>query len=190
MKGWAWETAVLTLIGLLLLVQANKMFHMPTHTPTLAAIAQAFGRPTEVMIAPQTSCSAPRDPIAIPYVDDAGVSLLGRPPNAADTAGGLAITELIKQGETAAFAEDAGFNLYLGRDVITNPTQLLNLYNNNAVDLTEMLAMLDMQAFDTIVLRAQFYPPPVLEMIGQRYETTDLVEMNGFVYCVMRPRSS
>ena len=190
MKGWAWETAVLTLIGLLLLVQANKMFHMPTHTPTLAAIAQAFGRPTEVMIAPQTSCSAPRDPIAIPYVDDAGVSLLGRPPNAADTAGGLAITELIKQGETAAFAEDAGFNLYLGRDVITNPTQLLNLYNNNAVDLTEMLAMLDMQAFDTIVLRAQFYPPPVLEMIGQRYETTDLVEMNGFVYCIMRPRSS
>ena len=190
MKGWAWETAVLTLIGLLLLVQANKMFHMPTHTPTLAAIAQAFGRPTEIMSAPQTSCSAPRDPIAIPYVDDAGVSLLGRPPNAADTAGGLAITELIKQGETAAFAEDAGFNLYLGRDVITNPTQLLNLYNNNAVDLTEMLAMLDMQAFDTIVLRAQFYPPPVLEMIGQRYETTDLVEMNGFVYCVMRPRSS
>ncbi len=189
-RGWAWETAVLTLIGLLLLVQANKMFHMPTHTPTLAAIAQALGRPTEVMIAPQTSCSAPRDPVAIPYVDDAGVSLLGRPPNAADTAGGIAITELIKQGETAAFAEDAGFNLYLGRDVITNPTQLLNLYNNNAVDLTEMLAMLDEQAFDTIVLRAQFYPPPVLDMIGQRYETTDLVEMNGFVYCIMQPRSS
>lgn len=187
-RGWAWETAVLFLIGLLLLVQANKMFHMPTHTPTLAAIAQALGRPTEVMIAPQTSCSAPRDPVAIPYVDDAGVSLLGRPPNAADTAGGIAITELIAQGETAAFAEDAGFNLYLGRDVITNPTQLLNLYNNNAVDLTEMLAMLDAQTFDTIVLRAQFYPPPVLDMIGQRYETTDLVEMNGFVYCVMRPR--
>ncbi|MFN2135296.1 MAG: ArnT family glycosyltransferase [Candidatus Promineifilaceae bacterium] len=187
-RGWAWRAAALALVGLLFLLQANRMFHLPTHTPALAAIATALGRPPEVFIAPQTSCSAPRDPVAIPYVDDAGVSLLGRPPAAADSAGGRAIAALIAQGETAAFGEDAGFNLYLGRDVITNPTQLLNLYNNNAVDLTEMLAMLDDQAFDTVVLRAQFYPPPVLEMIGQRYETTDLVEMNGFVYCVMRPR--
>jgi hypothetical protein len=72
--------------------------------------------------------------------------------------------------------------------VITNPTQLLNLYNNNQVDLTEMLAMLDAQTFDTVVLRAQFYPPPVLDMIGQRYETHELIQMNGFVYCIMRPR--
>jgi hypothetical protein len=48
--------------------------------------------------------------------------------------------------------------------------------------------MLDRQEFDTVVFRAQFYPPPVLEMIGQRYETQHLVQMNGFVYCVMRPR--
>ena len=164
------------------------MFHMPTHTPYLAAIARALGRPSEVMIAPQTSCSVPREAEAIPYVDDAGVSLLGRPPNRADTEAGLAISELIARGETAAFAEDAGFNLYLGRDVITNPTQLLNLYNNNAVELNEMLAMLDAQAFDTIVLRAQFYPPPVLDVLGQRYETKELVQMNGFVYCVMFPR--
>jgi hypothetical protein len=187
-RDWGWHTAVLTVIPLLFLLQANQFFHMPTHTPTLAAIARALGRPPEVMIAPQTSCSAPREPEAIPYVDDAGVSLLGRPPTRADTEAGLAITELIAQGETSAFAEDAGFNLYLNRNVITNPTQLLNLYNNNAVDLTEMLAMLDEQAFDTIVLRAQFYPPPVLDVIGRRYETKELVQMNGFVYCVMLPR--
>ena len=187
-RGFAWHTAVLTLIPLLFLWQANQMFHMPTHTPALAAIARALGREAEVLIAPQTSCSAVREAEAIPYVDAAGVSLLGRPPNRADTEAGLAITELIARGETAAFAEDAGFNLYLGRDVITNPTQLLNLYNNNAVDLTEMLAMLDEQAFDTVVLRAQFYPPPLLDVIGQRYETKELVQMNGFVYCVMWPR--
>ena len=80
------------------------------------------------------------------------------------------------------------FNFYIGRDIITNPTQLLNLYNNNQVDLTEMVAMLNDQAFDTIVLRAQFYPPPVLDAIGQKYETVELVEMNGFVYCLMLPR--
>jgi 4-amino-4-deoxy-L-arabinose transferase-like glycosyltransferase len=186
----AWWAAVLlpTLIGLLYLWQANRLFHMPTHTPALAAIATALGRPTEVMIAPQTSCSAVRPPEAIPYIDSAGISLLGRPPNAADTAAGKQIAALIAQGETAAFSEDAGFNLFIGRDVVSNPTQLLNLYNNNAVDLTEMIEMLDNQVFDTVVLRAQFYPGPVLDVIGQRYETTDLVQMNGFVYCIMRPR--
>ncbi len=186
----AWWAAVLlpTIIGLLFLWQASRLFHMPTHTPALATIARTLGKPIEVMIAPQTSCSVARLPEAIPYVDAAGVSLLGRPPNAADTAAGKQIATLVAQGNTAAFSEDAGFNFYLGRDVVTNPTQLLNLYNNNAVDLTEMLAMLDEQAFDTIVLRAQFYPGPVLDVIGQRYETTDLVQMNGFVYCIMRPR--
>jgi len=182
------ETAVLTIIALLFLVQANKMFHMPTHTPALEAIARALGKPTEVYIAPQTSCSAPRDPERIPYVDSAGVSLLGRPPNAADTAAGQKIAAFVAEGDTPAFAEDAGFNFYIGREIVTNPTQLLNLYNNGEVDLTEMLAMLDNQEFDTIVLRAQFYPPDALNVIGQRYETQELVQMNGFVYCVMRPR--
>lgn len=190
MRSWQWHGAILSLIAILFLVQANQMFHMPTHTSWLAAVARGLGRPSEVMISPQTSCSAPREAEAIPYVDDAGVSLLGRPPTHSDTEAGVAITQFIVQGETAAFAEDAGFNLYLGRDVITNPTQLLNLYNNNAVDLTEMLAMLEAQAFDTIVLRAQFYPPPVLEAIGQNYETQELVQMNGFVYCIMFPREA
>lgn len=161
---------------------------MPTHTASLEAIARTLGKASEVHIAPQTSCSAAREPERIPYVDAAGVSLLGRPPNAADTEAGKAIAAQILQGETAAFSEDAGFNFYVGRDVVTNPTQLLNLYNNNKVDLTEMLKMLDQQAFDTIILRAQFYPPPVLDMIGQRYETQELIQMNGFVYCIMRPR--
>jgi hypothetical protein len=175
-------------IPLLFLVQANSMFHMPTHTPALRAIAQALGKPTEVYIAPQTSCSAPREPEMIPYVDAAGVSLLGRPPNQADTDAGKEIARWVALGETAAFAEDAGFNFYVGRDVVTNPTQLLNLYYYGAVDISEMVEMLDQQAFDTIVLRAQFYPPPVLDMIGQRYETVELVQMNGFVYCIMQPR--
>ncbi len=187
-RGFWWETAVLILIPLLFLVQANKMFHMPTHTPALAAIARALGKPTEVYIAPQTSCSAPRDPERIPYVDSAGVSLLGRPPNAADAAAGKKIAAFVAEGDTPAFAEDAGFNFYIGREIVTNPTQLLNLYNNGEVDLTEMLAMLDNQEFDTVVLRAQFYPPETLNSIGQQYETQELVQMNGFVYCVMRPR--
>ncbi len=186
---WIGAVVVPSLIGMLYLIQADRLFHMPTHTPGLAAVAEALGKPTEVMIAPQTSCSEDRAPRAVPYVDSAGVSLLGRPPDAADTAGGEQIAALIAAaGDSAAFSEEAGFNIRLGRDVVTNPTQLLNLYNNNAVDLTEMVGMLDRQAFDSVVLRAQFYPPPVLDVIGQRYQTTHLVEMNGFVYCIMLPR--
>lgn len=181
--------ATMAAIPLLFLVQAERVFHTPTHTPLLRNIAATLGKPTEVHIAPQTSCSAPRPPEAVPYVDSGGVGLLGRPPTAADTAAGQRIAERILRGDSAAFSEEAGFNLYAGRDVVTNPTQLLNLYQNGQVDLTEMVSMLDEQAFDTVILRAQFYPPPVLDVIGQRYETTDLVQMNGFVYCIMEPRS-
>lgn len=182
-------TVMMGAIPLLFLVQADRVFHMPTHTPLLRDVAAALGKPTEVSIAPQTSCSAPRPPEAIPYVDSAGVGLLGRPPTASDTAAGQRIAAHIVRGNSAAFSEEAGFNLYAGRDVVTNPTQLLNLYQNDRVDLSEMVRMLDEQAFDTVILRAQFYPPPVLDVIGQRYETTDLVAMNGFVYCIMEPRS-
>jgi hypothetical protein len=163
---------------------------MPTHTPALQSVAEFLNKPTHVSIPPQTSCSAPQPAVPIPYVDSAGVSLLGRPPDIRDAIAGKAISNLIQEGNTAAFSEEAGFNLYLSRDVVTNPTQLLNLYNNDQVDLTEMIAMLDEQAFDTVVFRAQFYPPPILETIGQHYETIDLVEMNGFVYCILRPRDA
>jgi hypothetical protein len=185
-RRWA-HVVVLTLIGVLWLVQANKVFHMPTHTPTLRAIASALGKPTEQMVAPQTSCSAAQPPESIPYVDNVAAGLLGRPPNSADTAAGYRIVARIAEGNTPAFSEEAAFNLHLGRDVVTNPTQLLNLYKNDQVDLTEMLMMLQDQAFDTLVFRAQFYPPPVLDVIGQNYQVDELVQMNGFVYCILLP---
>jgi hypothetical protein len=187
-RGARWHFAALTIIPVLFLWQANDLFHMPTDTPLLRNLAGLLGRPTEVYIAPQTSCSAPRPPEAVPYVDAAGVGLLGRAPDEEDRRAGQKIASYVAAGDTPAFSEEAGFNLYVGRDVITNPTQLLNLYNNGQVDLTEMVSMLEERAFATVVLRAQFYPPPVLDAIGQNYETFDLVEMNGFVYCIMHPR--
>lgn len=187
-RGERWFGLALATVALLFIIQANKVYHWPTHSPALATVAETLGKPTETFIAPQTSCSEPRDAVSIPYVDSAGVGLIGRPPNSADTAAGVAISELIAQGDTAAFGEDAGFNFYLGRDIITNPTQLLNLYNNDQVDLTEMSSMLENQEFDTVVFRAQFYPPPLLEIIGKNYITRHLVEMNGFVYCILTPR--
>lgn len=186
--GQAAHWLALSLIALAFLVQANQVYHLPTHTPWLRAVATALGKPTETWIAPQTSCSAPRPPQPVPYVDAVGPTLLGRPPSPQDRAAGLAIVEVLAQGDTPAFSEEAGFNLYLGRTVVTNPTQLLNLYHNQQINLSAMLQMLEEAAFDAVVFRAQFYPPPVLDVIGQRYTTTHLVEMNGFVYCILHPR--
>jgi hypothetical protein len=39
------------------------------------------------------------------------------------------------------------------------------------------------------VLRAQFYPPPVLQAIGARYEPVDDIVMNGFQYRILAPRA-
>ncbi len=188
-KGQIFRALTLAVIALLFLIQANKVFHMPTHTPELRAVAGILGKPEASYLAPQTSCSQPRAEAKVPYVDSAGVGLIGRPPTQRDIDAGKEIAGIVAAGETAAFSEEAGFNFFAGRDIVTNPTQLLNLYNNNQVDLTEMLAMLEAKEFDFVIFRAQFYPPPVLESIGRQYETTKLIEMNGFVYCILTPRT-
>jgi hypothetical protein len=72
--------------------------------------------------------------------------------------------------------------------VVTNPTQLLNLWNNKALDPTELIASIDRQDYGLVVLRAQFYPPPVLQAIGARYEPIDDIVMNGFQYRILAPR--
>lgn len=181
------HTTLLVIIPLLWLWQARLVFHLPTHTPTYRAIAQFLGEPTETIKPPQTSCSAPQPAVAIPYVDRAFISL-GRPPTAEDTAAGQRIAQHILDTNTPSFSEEAGFNFYAGREIIANPTQLRNLALAGQLDLTQMLDMLDKQQFDTVIFRAQFFPPDVLNMIGARYETTDLIEMNGFVYCVLTPK--
>ena len=47
--------------------------------------------------------------------------------------------------------------------------------------------MIERRAFGLIVLRAQFYPVPVLEAIGRNYKQTEAVPMNGFSYLILRP---
>jgi hypothetical protein len=39
-----------------------------------------------------------------------------------------------------------------------------------------------------VLLRAQFYPEPVLRAIGQKYRTLADADMNGFTYHILVPR--
>ncbi len=185
------HTISLAVVALLLLNQADRVFHMPTHTPELRAIARFLNKPQVSYIAPQTSCSPERTYQIIPWVDSAGATLLGRPPGKEDRQSGENLVKIVEQsGEGAIFSEEAAFNLRLGRDVVTNPTQLLNIYKNERVDLTEMLQMLENKQFPAVILRGQLYPEPVLQMIGQHYHHEHLVQMNGFVYCVLLPNET
>lgn len=184
------HSALGMLVPILFLVQAYLFFHMPTHTPLGQAIARLAGYPAAVSVPPQTSCSAPEAPRPVPYVDSVGHSLLGRPPTAADSAAGQRIAAYIERADGPALSEEAGFSLHAHADVVTNPTQLRNLYLHGLLDMEELLAMIENREFGVIIFRAQFYPEPVLQAIGQHYETTDTIEMNNFVYCVLERRDT
>jgi len=47
--------------------------------------------------------------------------------------------------------------------------------------------MIREETFGLVVMRAQFYPPPVLEAIGQHYRLVEHIPMNGFNYIIMQP---
>ena len=50
--------------------------------------------------------------------------------------------------------------------------------------------MIEEKAFAFLVLRAQFYPPDVLEAISRHYFPAEEIRMNGFDYIIMRPRET
>ena len=188
-RGVAYRATGL-LIPILFLFQALLVFHMPTHSPLGQWTAQLLGHPTEIVVPPQTSCSAPQAPRPVPYVDTVGPALLGKPPTDDDTAAGDRIAAYISEADGPPLSEEAGFSFRANADVVTNPTQLRNLYLNKMLDMDELLAMIDNESFGVIIFRAQFYPGPVLQAIGQHYETVDTIEMNNFVYCVLMPRGT
>jgi hypothetical protein len=107
-----------------------------------------------------------------------------------DTQAGYQIVELIQNTDTLIMSEEAGFTMVAGRDVVTNPTQLRNLYLAGLYNGSQLIDTLNNQEFGLIILRAQFYPTPVLEAMGQNYEITETILMNGFEYLILRPMSS
>jgi dolichyl-phosphate-mannose-protein mannosyltransferase len=104
-----------------------------------------------------------------------------------DYAAAEEIMNLYSQTSSLILSEEAGFNLVAGRTVITNPTQLRNLWLAGLWQGDELVDMIENQQFAYIILRAQFYPVPVLEAIGQYYEIERTVAMNGFEYWILHP---
>jgi 4-amino-4-deoxy-L-arabinose transferase-like glycosyltransferase len=165
------------LIPLLYLAQAYSMRHLPTAGPIFGPLADLVG------VGRGTSVYA-----GYPYYDSIGYTQVGHLPTAEDAAAGDRIVSMIKGTDKPALTEEAMLALRADQPVVTNPTQLLNLWNNHAFEPTELIAAIDRQDFGLVVLRAQFYPPPVLQAIGARYAPIADMTMNGFQYRILAPR--
>lgn len=165
------------LIPLLYLAQAWGVRHLPTDGPVFGTVADLMG------VGRGASVYA-----GYPYYDAIGYTQVGHLPTDDDTVAGDKIAQMIRASNLPALTEEAMLALRAGQPVVTNPTQLLNLWNSDALDPTELIAAIDRQAFGLVVFRAQFYPPPVLQAIGARYAPVTDVTMNGFQYRILAPR--
>jgi len=117
-----------------------------------------------------------------------GYADIGHLTTQADIDAGWRIVEMVKATDQPVLSEDAAFNILAGKEVVTNPTQLLNLANNRQFDGTALMEMLRDQEFGLVILRAQFYPFEILRAIGDGYERTEVVSMNGFDYLILGPK--
>lgn len=163
------------LIPLLLLIQTPRMLHLPTAGPFWGPVARVLGVEGRSVYADY------------PYYDTVGYTQVGHFMLPRDYEGGARIMAYVNAAEGLVFSEEAAFTMLAGKPVITNPTQLLNLYNSGLLDTTELEAMIYRQEFDLVIMRAQFYPPPVLAAIGQNYGLVEHIPMNGFNYIIMKP---
>jgi hypothetical protein len=118
-----------------------------------------------------------------------GYADIGHLTTQADIDAGWRIVEMVKATDKPVLSEDAAFNILADKEVVTNPTQLLNLANNRQFDGTALMEMLRNQEFGLVILRAQFYPFEILRAIGDGYERTDIVTMNGFDYLILHPKA-
>ncbi|MDY6875521.1 MAG: glycosyltransferase family 39 protein [Chloroflexota bacterium] len=167
------------IIPLLYLVQVPRMLHLPTSGPVFGPLARTLGVADTLI---EGDCST------FQYHDTMGYTQLGHLLTADDYAAGEEILNYVRTADGPTLSEEAMLSLLADEPVVTNPTQLLNLYNNDLLDTTEIINRINRQEFGVIIFRAQFYPPPVLEAIGQNYQPVEHLCMNGFYYHILWPQ--
>jgi len=119
-----------------------------------------------------------------------GYAVTGHFPSQSDYQNGWYIVEQVANTEGYVMSEDAGFSIQAGREVVTNAVQLNNLWENDLFDPTNLLNMIEQHEFGLIILRARFFPPPILIAIETHYELKETVPMNGFEYELWIPKTS
>jgi hypothetical protein len=173
-------------IPLLYLAQAPRMLHLPTTGPVFGPLSRALGVNEELVYGTQDNL-APTHCVPVQYHDAMGYTQLGHLLTPEDYKAGEEIMRQVHAAQGPIFSEEAMFSILADKPVVTNPTQLLNLYSNGLLDTSTLVDHVNRQTFDLVIFRAQFYPAPVLQAIGQNYQPVDHVCMNGFTYHLLWP---
>ena len=168
----------LIVIPLLYLGYGRAVLHMPTDGAVFSTLSRWLGLEPNADNGFYDSAGR----IAGGYAD------IGHLTTAADIEAGWHIVERVREADGPVLSEEAAFNLLAGKEVVTNPTQLLNLWMNGMFDSTELVSMIEAQDFGLVVMRAQFYPTDVLQAIARSYTQTETVPMNGFDYLLFEPK--
>lgn len=172
------RSATAVMIPALYVVYGLSVIHMPTEGKFFGPLADALHL---------TSSYGDR----YAFYDSAGwvpgYATIGHVPTQADIDNGWRIVDILRTSDKSAMSEEAGFSLQADRDVITNPTQLKNMYENGLFDPTALVEAIRAHDFSVLIFRAQFYPPPVLDAAYEAYYPSEAIAMNGFNYEIWRP---
>lgn len=158
------------------LLQAALNLHLPTSGRLFGPAAKLLG------VSGESSSYPP-----YPYYDSSGYTQLGHWVLPEDAANGWALVERLRTVSGPVLSEEAMLSLHAGKDVVTNPTQLLNLSKNDALDTTRLIEMIRRREFGAVVFRAMFYPEDVKQAIVENYYWAQKFTMNGFDYWLLLP---
>ena len=153
------------------------------HLPTTGAVFEPLAQALKLQPNAQGGFYDSAGRIAGGYAD------IGHLTTEADIEAGWKIVELVRATDKPVLSEDAAFNLLAGKEVIANPTQLLNLALDGHFDSSALIAMIEAREFGLIIFRAQFYPVDVLQAIARSYQQANVFAMNGFNYLILAPKS-
>jgi hypothetical protein len=187
-KREGWREGLRLLVPAAYLLYALAVVHMPTEGAIFDPLSRALGLHANTRY---------------DFYDSAGwvmgYATIGHSPTDADIEAGRRIAAYFDATDKPIMSEEAGFALAAGEQVITNPTQLRNLWANNSwddqgrmvydlYDPSDLVEMIRDQAFGYVIYRAQFYPQPVLDAVAEAYITKEVIRMNGFEYIILEPR--
>jgi hypothetical protein len=173
-----WQSAAAVIVPLLYVWYALSVVKMPTEGRFFGWLSDALGL---------ESTYGGR----YAFYDSAGwtqgYATIGHVPTQTDVDNGWRMVDLVRAAGGPVMSEEAAFSLHAGKDVITNPTQLKNLYENGLYDPATLIAALRAHDLAAVIFRAQFYPPPVLDAVYEAYYPAEGILMNGFTYEFWRP---
>ncbi len=105
-----------------------------------------------------------------------------------DLASGQRVVQFISAAQGPVLSEAAGFVMAAGQTLVGNPMLIRGLATHGLYDQGPLIAALRGGTIRAVILLGQWYPPDVLQAIGEHYERTEQIEVARNVYLLYVPR--